>query len=266
MLNCKICKSKNLIKKFEYFKKPEEEIFYNKVNYKKYHRIYFKCKNCEHYNGYCKMLINNLYSSNYNDSVYSGKIKKNFNKIKNLPSRKSDNFFRIRRIDKFLKKNNFNKKKAQILDIGSGLGIFPYGIKKKGYNITGLDPDIKTCLHLKNNLKIKAIYGDFLNVKIKKKFELVTLNKVIEHIANPLVMLKKIKKIMNNDGYLYIEVPDIAAAKQGKNREEFHIDHLHVFSKKSLLNLSNQIKLKKLILKSIKEPSGKYTIFGFFQK
>ena len=40
------------------------------------------------------------------------------------------------------------------------------------------------------------------------------------------------------------------AAKLGKNREEFHLDHLHVFSKSSLLYLSRQLKLKKLNIKA----------------
>ena len=51
-----------------------------------------------------------------------------------------------------------------------------------------------------------------------------------------------------------------------KNREEFHIDHLHVFSKKSLSFLIKKVKLKTKILKSIEEPSGKFSIFGKFAK
>ena len=266
MLICKICKSKKLIKKFEYLKKPKKETLYSKINYKKYHRFYYKCQNCDHYSGYYKMSISNLYSSTYNDSLYSGKLKKNFDKIKNLPPLQTDNFFRAERVDKFINKNNLKDKNLKVLDIGTGLGIFPYSMKKKGYSVTGIDPDKRSCSHLRKNLKIRAIHGNFLKLKIKKKFDLVTLNKVIEHIANPKLMLSKVKKILNKNGHLYIEVPDIAAAKLGKNREEFHLDHLHVFSKSSLLYLSRQLKLKKLNIKSIKEPSGKFTIFGFFKK
>ena len=95
---------------------------------------------------------------------------------------------------------------------------------------------------------------------------MITLNKVIEHVPNPEKMLNKVTKILSKDGLVYIEVPDIRASKQGKNREEFHIDHLHVFSKKSLSFLIKKVKLKTKILKSIEEPSGKFSIFGIFKK
>ena len=43
------------------------------------------------------------------------------------------------------------------------------------------------------------------------------------------------------------------------------VEHLHVFSKASLKNLMEESKFKILEIKQIREPSGKYTIFGFFQ-
>ena len=64
------------------------------------------------------------------------------------------------------------------MDIGSGLGIFPYKIIKKNYECTALDPDKNSCLHIKNNLGIKVYHGDYLKMKLKK-FYLSTFNKVI---------------------------------------------------------------------------------------
>ena len=267
MTNCKICKSKRVKKFFEYKKKPYEEKTYSNIAYDKYNRAYYKCIKCKHLSGYLKMKISNLYSSNYNQTIYSGELKKNFKKINNLVNKKSDNFFRVKRIDEFLKKEKIKKiNKFKILDIGSGLGIFPYKMKKKNYNITGLDPDIKSCLHIKKNLKIKCIHGDFLKISIKEKFNMITLNKVIEHVSDPTKMLNKAKKVLKKNGLIYIEVPDIKASIKGKNREEFHIDHLHVFSKNSLNFLTKKIKFKKKIIKNIKEPSGKFNIFGIFTK
>lgn len=266
MINCKICKSKSIKKIFEYKKKPAKETVYLNIDYKKYSRTFYKCIKCKHFSSYLKMNVKYLYSSNYNQAIYFGKLKKNFIKINSLPNTKSDNYYRVKRIDDFLKKKILKKKKFKILDVGSGLGIFPYKMKKKNYNIIALDPDRKSCLHIKNNLKIKSIHGDFLKKKIKSKYNMITLNKVIEHVPNPEKMLNKATKILSKDGLVYIEVPDIRASKQGKNREEFHIDHLHVFSKKSLSFLIQKVKLKTKILKSIEEPSGKFSIFGIFKK
>ena len=266
MKKCKICGSVDTIKKFQYFKKPNSEKKYSTINYKKYNRNYYKCRKCDHFSGFLKMSVGNLYSSEYNNAIYSGMLKKNFNKVRKLPSFKSDNFYRVNRIHNFVKQNkNFKNTKLKILDIGSGLGIFPYQMKKKNYHITALDPDRRSCDHIKKNLGIKAIHGDFLKTKIKTKFNLITLNKVVEHIAHPEKMIKKVKKNLVLGGIIYIEVPDISAQKKGKSREEFHIDHLHIFSKKSLMHLTAKQNLKCILIKSIKEPSGKFTVFGFFK-
>ena len=52
--------------------------------------------------------------------------------------------------------------------------------------------------------------------------------------------------------------------KLEEKKEEFFIDHLHVFSRKSLKMMAKKLNLKIEIIKSIQEPSSKYSIFGFF--
>ena len=97
----------------------------------------------------------------------------------------------------------------------------------------------------------------------KKKYDLITFNKVLEHIEKPNKILKKFSRILKKKGFIYIEVPDVAAAKESSLREEFFIEHHHVFSKLSLANLIKNSDLKIKEIKSIKEPSGKYTLYCF---
>ena len=63
---------------------------------------------------------------------------------------------------------------------------------------------------------------------------------------------------------LYIEVPSTKALndKLGVLREEFFIEHFHVFSKKSLANLIKNLKLKVIYIKNIVEKSNKYTLIA----
>ena len=263
-MKCKICCSTEIIKKFEYLKKPNLEKTYSTINYRKYKRRYYKCQKCNHFSGVLKMSVGKLYSSEYNNAIYSGMLKKNFNKIKKLPNYKSDNFYRVNRIHNFIRQDkDLKNNKFKILDIGSGLGIFPYQMKKKKYHITALDPDRRSCNHIKKNLRIKAIHGDFLKLKLKTKFDLITLNKVAEHVESPEKMIKKAKKNLVLGGIIYIEVPDTTAQKKGKNREEFYIEHLHIFSKKSLSLLLKKTNLKTITIKQIVEPSGKFTVYAF---
>ena len=265
MKKCYFCQKSRFKKKFEYNNPPEGETNYQ-IDHKKYHRYYVECRNCKHYFSILKINLKNFYSAEYNRATYSNNLKKTFNKIKNLPKNKSDNYFRVKRIETFLKKNVGDIKNKSLLDVGSGLGIFPYMISKIGLKCTALDPSKVSCNHLKKNLKLKTLYGDFFKTKIKKKFDFITLNKVIEHVKRPEKMLLKAKSILKLNGVIYIEIPDIKAAKEGKNREEFYLDHLHVFSKTSVKYLAKKINMKLLLMKSIREPSSKYTIYAFLSK
>ena len=112
-----------------------------------------------------------------------------------------------------------------------------------------------------SNLKSKIFKG--------KKFDIITLNKVVEHVKDPVKFLKIVNRLLKLNAQIYIEVPDgpsAAASKNGKFSEEFFVDHINIFSKNSLkrlLSLSN-FKIKKLI--RIKEKSGKYSIIAFAKK
>ena len=48
---------------------------------------------------------------------------------------------------------------------------------------------------------------------------------------------------------MYIEVPDMLAARKGKNRQEFGLEHHHVFSIQSLDGMINKSGLMTLEIK-----------------
>ncbi len=260
-LVCNFCNSKKFKKSFSYKKKPDLETNFD-IPKKKYIRRYIICEKCGHYYSIMELNFKNFYSKKYNKFTYKGKIFNNFKKIINLPSKKSDNQQRVKRIEKYLK--NITDANVKLLDIGSGTGVFPFLINQKGFNCTALDPDKDVIKHLKKNLYLKTISGNFFKKKIKKKFDGVTLNKVIEHVEDPIKFVEKAKSILKSRGFIYIEVPNgPAAAKKGKEREEFFIEHLHVFSERSLSLLLKKTNFKKIKTSQIAEPSGKFTIYAF---
>ena len=103
-----------------------------------------------------------------------------------------------------------------------------------------------------------------MKIRNIRKYNVITLNKVLEHVINPIAMLRKAKKYLRNKGFIYVEVPDAEnASKEGKNREEFYIDHFHVFSKLSLTLMCKNAGLQTISVNRINEPSGKFTLFAF---
>jgi hypothetical protein len=94
--------------------------------------------------------------------------------------------------------------------------------------------------------------------------DLVTLNKVLEHVDDPTAMLARAAGSLLPGGFLYVEVPDgDAAAAAGPGREEFFVEHLHAFSPASLAMLARRAGLSPLRVDRLREPSGKYTLAAY---
>jgi SAM-dependent methyltransferase len=138
--------------------------------------------------------------------------------------------------------------------------------KTLNWNCVGLEIDKSLSKHAKSIVGIKILNTNFLKMPCKKKFDIITFNKVIEHAKNPIAFIKCSKKHLKKGGFVYIEVPDAESAsrdKCGYEREEFTIDHPHIFSLASLSIAVTKSNMKLISLKRIIEPSGKYTLRAF---
>lgn len=258
----KINKSSSLL--YSYTKPPKNEPDYKIPAYK---RKILKCNICNHCTAVHDIDTKKFYSENYSVISHGKDIESKFKKILNL-KKKSDNYFRVKRFLEFFK-NNMNAK-MKLLDIGSGLSVFLYALSKKvKWDIQGIEPDLNFVNFATKKLKLSVSRTTLEDKKNKKKYDIISLNKVIEHVENPLLFLKKINRTLKENGYVYIEVPDGESASRtrgGKNREEFFVDHLHVFSLRSLANCIKYSNFKLLKIDKIQEPSGKLTLFAFAKK
>ena len=255
-------RKKNTKLKFEYKKKPKNETSFN-LNYKKYYRYYLECINCGHIFGQHKYNLENLYSNDYLKSTYVNinKLKEKYTSIMKLPKNLSDNKNRVSRINMFVKKIKIINK--NLLKNGAGIGLFGKSMCSKGWEVYAAETD-KILVKYLDNLGLNSILVKKSNkININKNFDLIVFNKVLEHVEKPLLYLKSIKKFLRKNGLVYIEVPDVNAAILGKSREEFFIEHHHIFSNNSLNDMLTKAGFKILLTKSIIEPSGKFTLFSF---
>lgn len=257
---CNICNS-NLKLKYIYTRRPRGETEFTFI--KNYYRQIYKCSNCNHFFSIHKINLKKIYDHSYIKDTYGNSLEETFNKIIKLKKKNSDNKNRYIRFKSFINKYFENSKKTKILDIGSGLGVFPYILKKGGYNVTALDPNIDCCKLMRKN-KIKNINSEFKIGIIKKKFDVISLNKVLEHIKKPEKILTSLRNNLKKKHIIYIELPDgESASKINKNREEFYIEHWHMYSEKSLSLFLKKNGMEVLKLSKIREPSNKFTLFAF---
>tara|TARA_A100001015_G_scaffold238828_1_gene271936 strand:+ start:2004 stop:2804 length:801 start_codon:yes stop_codon:yes gene_type:complete len=256
------CKNQYLTKIFSYEKKPKKEKNFD-ID-KKYRRAFYQCNICDHIYSKLNFELKNIYKSDYFEKTYKdiNGVKKRFNYVNKLKLKNSDNKNRVLRINRYFQ----NKKDLSVLDVGSGIGIFLYEMKKKNWHCNGLEMDERYAFFSNKYLKIKVQNKKLQNFKTKKKYDLISFNKVLEHVPNPANLLKCAKSFLKNNGVIYIEVPDGKVKKLGKFRDEFCVDHLHLFSLASISILSTKAGFNTELTKRIIDPSGKYTIYSFLKK
>ena len=266
---CPLCANQDLTNVFEYDSPPEAEIRFS-FNYREYHRIVLCCSLCGHYISVCDKDLTVLYEDDYTISNYGDRqgMRDAFQRIISLNPAVSDNAGRVRFIVEYYE--NYRKKyltrdgNPSVLDVGSGLCVFLHLMKKNGWDCVALDPDERSAAHARELVEIKAVCCDFNVSDNLGKYDLITFNKVLEHVEDPVSMLKKAKDSLKEDGLVYIELPDgEIAEKDGPEREEFFIDHLHVFSAASLALLVNMAGFRLLRFERLQEPSSKYTLRAF---
>lgn len=266
---CFVCSEKNRLELISIIThKPQLETDFG-IKEDQYYREISLCKNCGTYNNFHNYDFKKLYEGVYNDRTYNKNICSNYDKIMNLPYEKSDNKQRVERIVNFSKSKGYDLKNTNVLDVGSGLCVFLAEFMKHGIKGFCIDPDPIPIQHARNNVKVtEAFLGSFEDYNSDYSFDVITLNKVLEHIINPIFWLKKAKKYIKKGGFIYIELPDGKnALNNGKltNREEFYIEHFTIFSIESIEYIANQLGFKIETMESIHEPSNKYTIFAFLR-
>lgn len=95
-------------------------------------------------------------------------------------------------------------KDKKVLDFGTGNGGFLIHSKSVAKMICGHEIDNSLTEHYaKHGLEVKNNLKNYEN-----KFDVITMFHVLEHVENPLNVLQNLKKYLNKNGRLVIEVPN----------------------------------------------------------
>ena len=262
---CNLCGSTKTKLVIALDKKPEDEIALHKNE--KYRREIHKCHACDAWFNIWPDNLDNLYEGDYNEAVYGCKLLKNYEKIMKLPADNSDNRQRCKRIIDYAEKKGVEPENISVLDIGSGLCVFLGVMQEYGCKGYCIDPDPVAIKHAQEHVKVAGSHaGTIDNFKTNKRFDIITYNKVLEHIKNPITTLKQTVPFLREDGFFYLELPDgeHAIENQGPvDQEEFYLGHYTIYSERSFRYLIEQAGLRCLEMRSIKDPSGKYTLYAF---
>lgn len=136
-------------------------------------------------------------------------------------------------------KSKLDLKGKDVLEIGCSYGAGLFQLKDSGANLTGYDYDERfldagrtfTGIDLKSGGVKEAIVAG-------KTFDVVILRHVVEHFLDPVAELKLIKKLLNKDGALFVEVPGgLASVYNDDILCGFDVFHAYMYVLQTLKNM-----------------------------
>lgn len=149
-----------------------------------------------------------------------------FSKLRHLKLRKY-----VYNIDKAINKGNYT-----VLDLGCGDGLLGEVFARKNNVVSVVCADFAPNSPFIGNDKLS--YISLSKEMIQQKFDLIIMRHVLEHTHNPYMHILDIKKLLNDDGVIVLEVPNFNSIWRkyfGHNYNQLGIPHhLFHFTKSSM--------------------------------
>jgi SAM-dependent methyltransferase len=160
------------------------------------------------------------------------------------------------------------RRNGRLLDVGTGFGFFPVGMKKRGWEAAGVEISQKAMDYARDVLGLTIFPGPLEKVALPDNdFDAVTGFYVVEHLSHPMAFLRECHRILKPGGLLLLRYPHTTPIKNLlqslgiKNRLYDLPAHLSDFSPKMIQQCLERIgfgKCQHLI--------GGYTLPGDFGK
>ena len=148
---------------------------------------------------------------------------------------------RITPIKKYFPKLNFQ---SSICDVGCGSGIYLAALQSIGFkNLYGIEYNADSVELINNTFKFKkVVQGEIKCNPEIPKVDLITSYNVLEHVPNSSFVLGEMHKMLSEEGYIHIRVPNYGSlwVKVFQKKWLWMIPpfHLNYFNNKSLRNIA----------------------------
>lgn len=131
-------------------------------------------------------------------------------------------------------------KQTKVMDIGSGIGYYRKAFDEHGLDHYGIDLSTDIIAKCKEYFGFDTWHIELLKLEEVaggKKFNMITMWDVIEHLEEPVKCVDYLKNFLTPDGVLVARTPNLSAIEAdilGDYYYSFKFDHVRYFSVRSL--------------------------------
>ncbi len=152
----------------------------------------------------------------------------------------------VRRKFRLLK--SFQPKKGALLDIGAGTGFFLRAAQKRGWTVTGIEPNA-SARNLANSKAPNTVFdAEILRTLPEASFDVITLWHVLEHLPNLEDDLKIFQKLLKPNGRIVVAVPNFKSFDALYFKDFWAAydvpRHLWHFSQQSISKIFSEVQMK----------------------
>jgi len=104
---------------------------------------------------------------------------------------------------------SFSLTGRRLLEIGVGSGSFLEFARIQGFQVLGCDLSGPICGHVERKYHIPVHHGHVDTLPDGPAFDVVVMNHVLEHVSDPVGLLREVRRRMNRGGVLHIVVPNV---------------------------------------------------------
>ncbi|MBI1735559.1 MAG: glycosyltransferase [Candidatus Rokubacteria bacterium] len=126
---------------------------------------------------------------------------------------------------------------GRLLEIGCGEGDFLAAARARGLDVVGVEPAEAAALAAGRLAGDERIHRDLAEVDARAPFDVVVLADVLEHVRDPLDLLRVVRERLAPDGTLFLAVPSLDSWSRwllGPRWMEFKDEHLYYFDRNTV--------------------------------
>ncbi len=153
--------------------------------------------------------------------------------------------------------------RASVLEVGCGDGSLLMDLKRRypGLEISGLDmalPQGAAARCSAMGIAVRGVSVEQAELGLER-FDLIIMNQVIEHVADPVAVMEKLSAALKPGGYVSIETPNPGGYDRRLFRQSFwggyyFPRHLHLFGRRDLRYLMERAGLDVIVQNDLLAP------------
>ncbi len=132
-----------------------------------------------------------------------------------------------------------------LLEVGCGNGLRLGQLARDGWQVTGQDVDPSAAEHALARHGVSVRVGPLADLGLPPAtFDCILMNHVVEHLHDPVAVLRECHRLLKSGGRLVVITPNMASLGQALFGADWRglepPRHIHIFSPTSLLSLARR--------------------------